>query len=316
MGPFLAVNPHAFDHMAGLIGLNGVSTLNFIWIATILFNIEQALSVRRLGSAVLAAFQVAIMMHISLFNDNKMFILTFGFVGFAYVIVRVARNGSLATHMVKKTVVASVGLTALVALFSAGVSGKTGRSVDVMQIFWYNYGDFPDPHNERAILNYLAFRTYDAANLGAGLANIEPNGQSISRHLGINSASLLLIQGGVPFLFAVILLYAAAGYAIVRRSGVFGPPIFLSVFAIVVMSAYASQPFSDHYLVISLCLIFLLLSIVGRDNEHVKSTQPSVKIPSRHDLNSPSPANVPLEMASVDRGRIPFSGSSVYTIHL
>jgi hypothetical protein len=267
MGPFLAINPTVFDQMDGLIGLNGVPVLNFVWIATILFNVEQSLSEKRPGPAVLAACQFAVIVHISIFNDDKMMGLTFATVGFGYVIVRLTRSGRLATGLLKKLTVAGAGLTALLALFSAGVSGISGSVLNVLQLFWYSAGSVPDPNNERGMLNYLAFSRYGAAGLGSGLATIDPNDRSIHLHLGINSASLLLIQGGVFFLFAVILLYASAAYAIVRWGGGFGLPIFLSVFAIVVMSAYASRPFDDQYLVISLCLIFLLFSLAGADQE-------------------------------------------------
>lgn len=77
MEKFLAYNPHPIDHMSGLLGMNGVSILNFIWIATLLFNLYFFLETKSLWRLILLIVEFVVMLELSILNDNKMFSIIF-----------------------------------------------------------------------------------------------------------------------------------------------------------------------------------------------------------------------------------------------
>ncbi|PAF18638.1 hypothetical protein CHH51_06745, partial [Terribacillus saccharophilus] len=62
MQRFLSYNSAPFDHMDGLIGMNGVNILNFVWIATILLNLNLYFREPKFKRALLLLIQVLLML--------------------------------------------------------------------------------------------------------------------------------------------------------------------------------------------------------------------------------------------------------------
>ncbi|WP_156067504.1 hypothetical protein [Pseudonocardia halophobica] len=264
MEPFLAHNPNAFDHMDGLIGSNGASVLNFVWLATFGLNVTRI--VRRQGHPALpivVVIQLGVMADISTKNDNKMFIPMFAV--FGIVLLYFVGKSSCVTGRMKGAVGASLAVLATIVISANGFlsnSGSSYRPVDnssYVEIILPS-STVPDARNERAYLNYVAYRDYHAASLGAGLSNVDDQKQRIHVHLGINSGSLLLIQGGVIYLAGLIALMVAALVTVtVARNRIRAGDV-MSIGLLILITTFASQMFRDQFSSVAIGLFFVAIS--------------------------------------------------------
>jgi 3-dehydroquinate dehydratase len=260
---FLSINPSAFDHWSGLIGLNGVSTLNFVWLSTITANIwaSEAFAARRYLA--IAAVQLAVCGWISTLNDNKMFV-PMAAVGVAFIVaVKVQTTLKRASLIVLAPIAAYV----MYSLTATTFTSSSGRTLDVMDVLIYNPDHLPNPENERAFLNFLAFSRYNGNGSGSGLSFVNPNADTIHVHLGINSASLLLIQGGLMLLIPVLVLLTATfvlAIPIIDRPLASRIVIWVAAFLFAVAATYASSPVEDRYNMTAIGLFLLFLASPAR----------------------------------------------------
>lgn len=250
---FLAENTFFQDHLTGLIGLNGVSTLNFLWVATIASNIYVGAVHAQRGGFALALVQLAIVIALSPVNDNKMVLLT---ISSAALVLLAAYAQWLRGWLIVFAAAAALAIPFAIDAVVSTFTSASGASLDLLRVIFYDSAAQPNPNNERAFINDLAFRYYDASSTGIGLANANDTTESIHIHLGINSASLILIQGGWPLLIAATGLLFIALRAIVARAS-FALQGALALMSIVVM--YASNPIADRYSLIAICLILWYL---------------------------------------------------------
>ncbi|NPC41217.1 hypothetical protein [Nocardioides sp. zg-1230] len=263
MTPFFGVNPYVEDHMAGSIGLNGVTTLNFVWLATFFANVEWGRRSRTVAPWVLVALQLAAASYISLLNDNKMFMLTLLASLLLYGVARAATSG---TRKGARLVLGGIAVVviAVVVLPRFGITSTESQldeSASIADIVIYDYETLPDVDNERALINYRAYSEFDAGRFGAGIANIdvEVGKRMVHRHFGINSAAVLLVAGGWLYLAGACLLYAGYFVHILCPSTRPRAWMIAGVALFFLMGAYAAPIFLDQYLVVALLLLFLAI---------------------------------------------------------
>ena len=260
MASFLRVNSFAGDHMDGLIGLNGVSVLNFVWVATLLLNFAVFIERRSRRYAVLVVIEFLIMAHISSQNDNKMFLPTMAvfLAALLYFLLRSRRVSS--GTMVRIVVGAALALGVVATTFGVFSSADSARKpTSIPSIVFYQSLHPPDPNNERAYINYLAYTQYDAWEQGLGLGRVDLDDQNIHLHLAINSAILILIFGGIVLLLGIMTLYSSLALKIFNETS---PATWLVFAGVLGTAAYASVIFQDHYTVIAVSIALLALYVV------------------------------------------------------
>lgn len=253
---FLEENQFVPDHLTGLIGLNGVSTLNFIWLATIAGNVWFSRASRKARYMILAGAQLLLATVISALNDNKMFLIT---VLAASIVFLAVNFRALGKWVLIALVVAILALPLLVTAIESTFTTASGASLDLFSVVIFDPSFAPNPNNERAFINDLAFRYYGAFEFGAGLGHVNDLSEEVHEHLGINSASLILIQGGIPLLVASTGVLFVGLRSILRdRSALAG----LGILALSIALMYASNPIADRYTLIAVCLFLVYLNSV------------------------------------------------------
>lgn len=261
MENFLLMNPHSFDHMTGFIGYNGVSVLNFVWIATLLLNLYAYFDNRSRLNLNLVIVELVVMQIISLFNENKMFLPTLLIFGSLFLFFQFIKFKGLSKSFFRIILILfSIAFMFVVSYFSFdNVSQMTDKVFSLVDDFFYDNNSKPVQYNERAYLQYLAFNVYNADGLGIGLNSIDLSKQTIHEHLGINSASYIMIQGGAIYLFSILNLYSVTILNLVRCKNIFTNfIIYILVFTSLGVVSYASQPFGDHYIFGVLSLIYFI----------------------------------------------------------
>ncbi|WP_438347581.1 hypothetical protein ACP8HI_18125 [Paenibacillus sp. FA6] len=261
MGKFIVYNSFIQDHMAGLIGMNGVNVLNYIWIATLLFNLYFYLESKSKWRLAWLIAQFMVILELSTLNDNKMFSITFLAFLIAYFAFYFINHKVSPKYIVKLISIVFLAYCSCLLIYSFTNYSEEVNKINVL------VGDFlsgdsavPSVHNERAYLNYLAFQKYGAYDLGIGLNNVNILDNNIHVHIGINSASLILIQGGMVLLISVIHLYSIlllrlfSNITSVNKKMV----MYIIIFSTLLLTSYATQPFRDHYVFVALLLIYLI----------------------------------------------------------
>ncbi|AJS60039.1 hypothetical protein [Paenibacillus sp. IHBB 10380] len=261
MGKFIVYNSFIFDHMAGLIGMNGVSVLNYIWIATLLFNLYFFLESKSKWRLALLIVEFIVILVLSILNDNKMFSITFLPFLIAYFVFYFINHKISSKSIVKLLPIVFLAYVSCILIYSfTNYSEEANKINDLVGDFLSGDSTVPNANNERAYLNYMAFHKYNANDLGIGLGNVTIPDKNIHVHLGINSSSLVLIQGGIVLLISVINLYSVlvlklfSNITSVNKKIV----IYIVIFSTLLISSYATQPFRDHYIFVSLLLIYLI----------------------------------------------------------
>ncbi|MEK5058634.1 hypothetical protein BK126_03025 [Paenibacillus sp. FSL H7-0326] len=279
MGRFIAVNPLVFDHMTGFIGLSGVSVLNFLWIATLLFNLYHLTTHKSKITLLILVAQFLLMFQMSILNDNKMFALTVIPFIVTFFMIGLNRHGITIKSIFKILLIA--GFALLLYSATSSLDDETGEVQDTNSLVEEFFTNKPTVHNERAYLNYLAFNKYNADGLVIGLSNVMLHNQNIHKHLGVNSASLLMIQGGLVYFLSVCLLYTALVMRLFNeRNFMKKLMLFLVTFGTMLVTSFATQLFRDHYLFICMMLIYLVLYL------HSKKGAPE-EAPMYHNPKNP-----------------------------
>lgn len=274
MKRFIALNPLIVDHMTGFIGLSGGNILNFLWIATILFNLYFYLESKSVSRLVVLICEIIIMTLLSVANDNKMFIVTLLVNIIMFLFVQIVKSGIQSVIMKRIIKIAVVAIVVFIALYKLSEDVLEGIG-NVFHLVGNFFGaEYPDHHNERAYLNYLAFHIYNADSLGIGINSVDLNNQSIHPHLGINSATFILIQGGLLYYISIVNFYSLIILDLMTVRGMMKKiMLYFSIFLTVVVASYAAQPFRDHYLFIMLSLIYFVcyLSLNNHSSSKNKS---------------------------------------------
>lgn len=262
---FIAENPSLIDHMTGLVGLNGVSTLNFIWIATIAGNVRFIRDSKWRLVAVVT--QLALAGWLSVLNDNKMFVVT---AGLSAALMLAINLRTIRRWIPILLLGAACVFPFLVDLFESLGRTESGVSLDLASILLYDPNLLPNPNNERAYINFLAYHWYNGFGNGVGLGVANAESKEIHIHLGINSASLLLIQGGIPLLVVTTMILFVGLRAIVGRRGTMAA-LMLAVFT--VMLVYISNPIADRYTLTAVCIFMAFVSANPPDPQPQLATQ-------------------------------------------
>lgn len=284
MNKFLGYNPAPFDHMDGLIGANGVGVLNFLWITTLLFNLYFYIRSRKKAALILFLVEFSLMFFVSKLNDNKMFLLTTALIFLTFYIIKGFKIKLKISFLKVSLFYFVLPIILSLLILNPAIIKTVENSALMVGSFSFGGSTTPDPNNERAYLNYLAFNKYNANILGIGLQNVDMADQSIHVHLGINSSSLLLIQGGIIFLFSVIHFYIIMILKLfkglsIRRKITF----YFAIGTAITTMSYATQIFRDQYL--STCLMFIYLvfylinksSMTQKEDTVIQNSLPSKK---------------------------------------
>ncbi|MGG0185081.1 hypothetical protein [Bacillus rhizoplanae] len=272
MEKFIALNPLVVDHMTGFIGLSGGNILNFLWIATIIFNFYFYLESKSSIRLALILIQIIIMTLLSVANENKMFVLTLVVNVVIFLSIQFIKSG--VSSIIIRRIVGILFVSIIVFLFLYKLSDGVTSAVDnVINLVGNFFGSgYPDQNNERAYLNYLAFQVYNASGFGIGINSINLNNQSIHQHLGINSSSFILIQGGLVYFLAIVNFYSVIILDLMAvRKKTPKLMLYFGVFTTILVASYAGQPFRDHYLFAMLSLIYFAWSLSLEDFRNFKN---------------------------------------------
>ncbi|MBT2658626.1 hypothetical protein J7E81_25980 [Bacillus sp. ISL-18] len=268
MGRFLSWGMYAFDHMTGFIGPFGTGILNIFWCALLLGNLFYYLMEKQKVWLILFWVQIPTMLILSYFNENKSFIPTvILFLGLFIFYVNFSNKFSFKA-VFNFIIILIIGLfLSLIAYLSSDViREQVDKLLQLASDFFVN--GTPSPENERAYLNYLAFRYFDAMGLGMGINNLDFNHQTIHKNLGINSLSLIVIQGGVWYYLSIINIYTVLTVRAVKN--IFEKSTFLLYFLFYIIYGFISlitQPFRDHYTMIMVALLVFFLTIWQKGEE-------------------------------------------------
>ncbi|SDX31223.1 hypothetical protein [Paenibacillus sp. PDC88] len=268
IGRFLAGNPHPFDHWTGLVGMNGVSVLNFLWIVTVLFNMYKIKKTKSQLMIVWLAVQFSIMGYLSIAIDNKMLIQTLLIFVFIFFLINFLTSDKFVITKITLLTLLFISIAFVGITFSNSQYEYVSEDTFISN-FIYDPNSVPSPHNERAYLNYLAYYKFDASSQGIGFSNVNLNNQTIHVHLGINSSSLLLILGGLFFLGFTIHIYTLVLYKCIEIKGgrIKKIIIYLSLLITITTCAYATQIFRDQYITIALFLITFIFYLTSNKKE-------------------------------------------------
>lgn len=257
MVQFFKINPLIEDHMTGFIGMSGGNILNFLWIATLLFNLYFYFDKKSVKRLIIILVEMITMMGLSVVNENKMFFVTVIIYLLLFFFIQLVRVGIGAKHFRRFFQVVCFSILGFFILYvlNENIANEINNVFNLLKDFISN--DIPDHHNERAYLNYLAFEVYNAATYGIGLNSIDLNNQSIHQHLGISSSSLIMMQGGLVYFFAIVNFYTLIILDLISiNKRVTKFVMYIIVFVTMLIVSYATQPFRDHYVVSMLVFIY------------------------------------------------------------
>ncbi|MCU5174422.1 hypothetical protein [Bacillus paranthracis] len=271
MERFIVLNPLIVDHMTGFIGLSGGNILNFLWILTILFNLYFYLESKSILRLLMLICEIIIMTLLSVANDNKMFVVTLLVNIIMFLFVQIVKSGIQSVIMKRIIKIAVVAMVVFVALYKLSEDVSEGIENVIHLVSNFFGAEYPDHHNERAYLNYLAFHIYNADSLGIGINSVDLNNQSIHPHLGINSATFILIQGGLLYYISIVNFYSLIILELMAVRGAMKKiMLYVSIFLTILVASYAAQPFRDHYLFIMLSLIYFVCYLSLNTTVHQK----------------------------------------------
>ena len=257
MVQFFKINSLIEDHMTGFIGMSGGNILNFLWIATLLFNLYFYFDKKSVKRLIIILVEMITMMGLSVVNENKMFFVTVIIYLLLFFFIQLVRVGIGAKHFRRFFQVVCFSILGFFILYilNENIANEINNVFNLLKDFISN--DIPDHHNERAYLNYLAFEVYNAATSGIGLNSIDLNNQSIHQHLGISSSSFIMMQGGLVYFFAIVNFYTLIILDLISiNKRVTKFVMYIIVFVTMLIVSYATQPFRDHYVVAMLVFIY------------------------------------------------------------
>ncbi|MGD2275092.1 hypothetical protein [Bacillus wiedmannii] len=257
MVQFFEINSLIEDHMTGFIGMSGGNILNFLWIATLLFNLYFYFDTKSVKRLIIILVEMITMMGLSVVNENKMFFVTVIIYLLLFFFIQLVRVGIGAKHFRRFFQVVCFSILGFFILYvlNENIANEINNVFNLLKDFISN--DIPDHHNERAYLNYLAFEVYNAATYGIGLNSIDLNNQSIHQHLGISSSSFIMMQGGLVYFFAIVNFYTLIILDLISiNKRVTKFVMYIIVFVTMLIVSYATQPFRDHYVVAMLVFIY------------------------------------------------------------
>ncbi|MCR8929538.1 hypothetical protein NLI92_004977 [Priestia megaterium] len=268
MNRFLSWGMYNFDHMTGFIGPFGTGILNVYWNVLLIGNFIFYLISKRRKWLYLFFLQALLMIILSFFNENKSFIPTcilFLCLFISYIFVN--KNFSIKSFFKLVTLFFSIVIimTLLYKSFPS-IQELMDKILEAGEQF--SSGASLDTNNERAYLNYLAFKYYGGSSTGIGINTVDFNNQSIHKNLGINSFSLILIHGGVWYFIGVVQLYVTL--SIISIKAKFNFQWFYLYIIFVIAFCYLSiitQPFRDHYTMFMLSMLVLFLSVFQKYRE-------------------------------------------------
>ncbi|ADH09679.1 hypothetical protein [Bacillus thuringiensis] len=272
MEQFFKINPLIEDHMTGFIGMSGGNILNFLWIATLLFNLYFYFEKKSVKRLIIILVEMVTMMGLSVVNENKMFFVTVIIYLLLFFFIQLVRVGIEAKHFRRFSQVVCFSVIGFFVLYvlNENIANEMDNVFNLLKDFMSN--DIPDHHNERAYLNYLAFEVYNAATYGIGVNSIDLNNQSIHQHLGISSSSFIMMQGGLVYFIAIVNFYTLIILDLISiNKRVTKFVMYIIVFVTMLIVAYATQPFRDHYVFAMLVSIYFACYLSFARTKEVKN---------------------------------------------
>ncbi|HEF5694149.1 hypothetical protein [Bacillus cereus] len=272
MGRFLSWGMYNFDHMTGFMGPFGTGILNVFWVSLLIGNILFYLITRNKKWFLMFVLEVPIMLLLSYFNENKAFIPTailFIAVILGYVFLC---NKITVKAVVKLLILGGIGVIIGLIMYEyiEIVKEQVDSLIEVALDFDTNAA--LNTHNERAYLNYLAFKYYHADGLGLGINNIDFKTQMIHKNLGINSFSLMLIQGGIWYYLVNLNIYALVAVgALKRKFDIQAVSLYITFIVIFAFLSFVTQPFRDHYTMFMVAILILFVALFVKNNSKTET---------------------------------------------
>ncbi|QWH63547.1 hypothetical protein EXW39_26580 [Bacillus mycoides] len=267
MGRFLSWGMFDFDHMTGFMGPFGTGILNVFWVILLIGNLLFYLITRNKKWFLMFVLEVPIMLLLSYFNENKAFIPTiilFMAVVLGYVFIC---NKITLKAVVKFLFLVIMGIIVGFVMYESVEIIKEQVDNLIELVLDFDTNAALNTHNERAYLNYLAFKYYHADGLGLGINNVDFKTQTIHKNLGINSFSLMLIQGGIWYYLLILNMYTLITVgALKTKFDIHAFSLYITFTVIFGFLSFVTQPFRDHYTMFMVALLILFVALFVKKN--------------------------------------------------
>lgn len=258
------------DHITGFIGASGTHRLTLFWIALLIFNINYYLENRKRTVLIITVIQLTYMITISAYNDNTIFY-------FLMPLVLVELYGVRIVQKIKLKKIFSILIITfiLISIFNylktlnselneflnTRVLEKTYQLVDSEK----NYND----DEERIELFKYALEYGNGYKFGMGIGNVSYADSRLPNHFGMSEISIKTYEGGLVYLFELILLYSAYIYILIINNNEFKRKklLFAIIFLNVVIMAAYTQIFRIPQLIEGMVLISIGVKVSKNSEE-------------------------------------------------
>lgn len=256
MRDFLKYNPLYLDHITGFIGGSGTHILSFYWLSLILTNLLFYRMKHIKNVIFLLIGEIAFMLYISLYNDNKMFYLLLVVVALIVIILKqekVSLNLIVLCIAVIFTYYLANEIINRIAMLNSGLLPYIKSYLYISEFVANNQLE----KIERFFLVSYAIKF--GGSFGKGIGSIllynDPN---LPKHFGINSMSSRIYEGGLIFYISLTIFH----YSFYKKLTIKGDAVnSLSILVLLLLSTFYTIFFEDLYNVFFFSLICLLMTL-------------------------------------------------------
>jgi hypothetical protein len=248
-----ADNNYYQDQITGLIGMSGTHILSLFYTTVILLNymcvLKEGKNKKSVGWLV---FNLLSSIIIALFNDNKSYYILLVMAIILIIAIKIINKEMNKKRII--TIVLSL-LTMIGILFLIQISNLNTDSNN--RITYYINSITNIGASERTKLFNYALDKGNGYGIGNGIGSIQDYGDpNLPKHFGINNLSSLTYQGGITYLFLVIIGFFIVYY---KMSKIKNYKYGFLIFAFLILLCYYTQPFSESYLTFFISLIFMCI---------------------------------------------------------
>lgn len=263
-------NPMYEDHITGLIGASGTHQLTFFWIILIIINLYSYFTLNRKFGLVSSIIYIPFMIIVSSQNDNTAFFLLFPFIVGQYLLYRFIFNKNISFFSIVKIIFLTMSILFLfTAVYKNNdnvknfVDGKVTRKLVQYGVIDGVVDEKYGNDEERIFLYKYALEYGNGYKLGNGIGSIELYGDlSMPKHFGMSEISIRVYEGGLIYLFSIILIFSHFINRIYIMNNKYrGELSFLIICGNLVVLSIYTQVF--QYMVY--CLVLALIAFILND---------------------------------------------------
>ena len=251
-------NPMYEDHITGFIGASGTHRLTLFWIALIVFNINYYLDSKRKTTLLTVIIQLIYMIIMSAYNDNTIFYVLMPLILVeVYGIRLVKKIGIKKLFLVVVATIIFINTFNYLKTVNVEVDSFLSTRVSEKICQLANSEDENIDDEERIELLKYSLKYGNGYKFGVGIGSVSYSDSRLSRHFGMSEISIKTYEGGLIYLFELILLYSTYMHMLIcRRNSIRSKIIlFIIVFFNILMMASYTQIFRIPQLIEGMVLI-------------------------------------------------------------